>query len=82
MTVKAFVQISFLYLQLLIPFVAAFWLIFGGEHGDSEINALSAEELARLGTVKNDTKSFTDLDQIVRPFYLLLFQLFPIIFWQ
>ena len=35
LAVSSFIQIGFLYLQFFIPFVAAFWLMFGGNAGKS-----------------------------------------------
>merc|ERR1712013_551839 len=33
LAVASFMQIGFLYLQFYVPFVAAFWLMYGGESG-------------------------------------------------
>ena len=46
LAVSSFIQIGFLYLQFFIPFVAVFWLMFGGDAG---------MELMRLANVTDTT---------------------------
>ena len=63
MAVIAFFQILFLYMQIYIPFIAVFWLMFGGENGREKVR--QAEFTESMVQCNETLKELTDLRDIV-----------------
>lgn len=72
LAITSFIQITFLYLQLFVPFVAAFWLMFGDSNGQGKIDRVlvnsSNTTSFNIGStfINIDTfQTLNDLDTIV-----------------
>ena len=57
LAVASFMQIGFLYLQFYVPFVAAFWLMYGGESG-----VVLATQTNTTGHILNHDDDLTDTE--------------------
>ena len=61
LAVSSFIQIGFLYIQFFIPFVAAFWLMFGGENG----KALFKKNYDNTTDLSNIAQNNIDLTDVI-----------------
>lgn len=76
LAITSFIQITFLYLQLFVPFVAAFWLMFGDSNGQGKIDRVlvnsSNTTSFNIGStfINIDTfQTLNDLDTIIYTVY-------------
>lgn len=61
----SFFQLILLYMQIYIPFVAVFWLSFGGEDGKAAVNKVNSTSGLWTELRPVQTARLTSLDSIV-----------------
>lgn len=69
LAVSSFIQIGFLYLQFYIPFVAVFWLMFGGDAGIELMKKSNLTNVQIYGSIHNTNDTSLSLANLQVIFY-------------